>query len=184
MRKKITLEMKKKAVEIAIAGGDHLQYLKDCGSGNPSAAWYYIRSKLKETDPEAYEKLVQKMPAVEVTIDHTELMDDAQPGSVAAEPEAGEEAREAAAEAARVNVQEIRRRMENAPAEISGTDGQDDIEIVSINTCLGGFQTAGGRLCWYPKKEIAGNFVNLATGDWKRLMALIPKVMSVMKLEN
>ena len=183
MRKKITLEMKKKAVEIAIAGGDHLQYLKDCGSGNPSAAWFYIRKTLKESDPEAYEKLMRKAPAVDVTIDHEALMADAQPGSVVgAEPE--KETGRTVAETAMENVKEIRRRMENAPAEISGTDGQDDLEIIAINTCLGGFQTAGGRLCWYPKEEMGKHYVNLALGDWKRLMALIPKVMSVMKLEN
>lgn len=57
MRKKITLEQKKKAVEIAIGGGDPLEYLKDCGAGNPSASWWYIRKVLKEKEPEMYAKL-------------------------------------------------------------------------------------------------------------------------------
>ena len=57
MRKKITLEQKKKAVEIAIGGGDPLEYLKDCGAGNPSASWWYIRKMLKEKEPELYAKL-------------------------------------------------------------------------------------------------------------------------------
>ena len=55
--RKITLADKKKAVEIAISGGNPLPYLKGCGSKNPSAAWFAIKSTLKETDPETYGKL-------------------------------------------------------------------------------------------------------------------------------
>lgn len=58
MRGKITLEQKKKAVEIALEGGDPREYLKKCGSKNPDAHWYYIKNKLKETDPDTYYKLL------------------------------------------------------------------------------------------------------------------------------
>ena len=43
---RLTLEQKKKAVEIAGQGGDHLAYLKKCGAKNPSAAWVYIKKTL------------------------------------------------------------------------------------------------------------------------------------------
>ena len=55
--RKITLADKKKAVEIALEGGNPLVFLKECGSKNPSAAWYVIKQTLKETDPETYERL-------------------------------------------------------------------------------------------------------------------------------
>ena len=55
--KVITLEQKKQAVEIAISGGDPVDYLKKCGSKNASAHWFYIRKVLKEKDPEKYAKL-------------------------------------------------------------------------------------------------------------------------------
>ena len=55
--KVITLEQKKQAVEIAIHGGDPVDYLKKCGSKNASAHWFYIRKVLKEKDPEKYAKL-------------------------------------------------------------------------------------------------------------------------------
>lgn len=58
MKGKITLEQKKKAVEIALGGGDPRDYLKACGSKNPDAHWYYIKNKLKETDKKTYYKLV------------------------------------------------------------------------------------------------------------------------------
>lgn len=55
--KKVTLEQKKKAVEIAIGGGDPQKFLKECGSANPSAHWYYIKKTLKEKDPEKYAQI-------------------------------------------------------------------------------------------------------------------------------
>lgn len=46
-RNKLTLEQKKKAVEIAKNGGDPLKYLEKCGSKNPSAAWFYIKKTIE-----------------------------------------------------------------------------------------------------------------------------------------
>ena len=54
---KITLAQKKKAVDIAIGGGNPLNYLEECGSSNPSAHWHYIRKTLKEKDPEKYAQI-------------------------------------------------------------------------------------------------------------------------------
>lgn len=54
---KVTLEHKKKAVQIAIDGGDPLKYLKDHGAGNAPAMWYTIKQNLKETDPEKFSRL-------------------------------------------------------------------------------------------------------------------------------
>lgn len=54
---RITMEQKKKAVQIAIAGGDPRDFLKECGSKNPAIMWTTIRQALKKSDPEMYEKL-------------------------------------------------------------------------------------------------------------------------------
>ena len=54
---KVTLEHKKKAVEIALAGGDPLRYLSLHGAGTAPAMWYTIKQNLKETDPEKFNKL-------------------------------------------------------------------------------------------------------------------------------
>ena len=58
---KVTLESKKKAVEIALAGGDPLSYLRQCGAGDPTQMWYAIKQKLKESDLEIYEKLPKRI---------------------------------------------------------------------------------------------------------------------------
>lgn len=55
--RKITLEMKKKAVEIAISGGNPLDYLKSVGCKKPDGYWYTIKADLKKTDPETYAKI-------------------------------------------------------------------------------------------------------------------------------
>lgn len=49
------------AIRIALSGGNPLKYLEDCGSKNPSAAWYNIKQKIKENDPGTYEKLPKKI---------------------------------------------------------------------------------------------------------------------------
>ena len=56
-RGKLTLEQKKRAVQIALDGGDPLKYLKDHGAGNPAAMWYTIKQNVKDTDPETYRKI-------------------------------------------------------------------------------------------------------------------------------
>ena len=77
--KKVTLEQKKKAVEIAIGGGNPLQYLKQCGASAPAQMWYAIKQNLKKVDPARYEMLLKRVsekneaPKVNLTIDFEEL---------------------------------------------------------------------------------------------------------------
>ena len=66
LSRKITLEQKKKAVQIAIKGGDVLEYLRQLGSKNPSGLWWTIKNDVKAADPELYAKiprLNEKKPA-------------------------------------------------------------------------------------------------------------------------
>lgn len=57
MAKKLTLEQKKKAVQIAIDGGSPQAYLKECGCAVPDQTWWYIKKKLKEEKPDLYAKI-------------------------------------------------------------------------------------------------------------------------------
>ena len=54
---KLTLEMKKKAVEIAISGQNPLEYLKSCGCKAPDKMWYAIKQQLKTSKPDLYAKI-------------------------------------------------------------------------------------------------------------------------------
>ena len=64
IKMKLTLEHKKKAVEIALDGGSPIRYLESCGSANAGASWAYIKKCLQKKDPETYEKLPAKYKPV------------------------------------------------------------------------------------------------------------------------
>ena len=64
--RKLTLEDKKKAVEIAIEGGDPLRYLAEHGCANPAAMWYKIKADLKDVDPEKAAQLPKRIAANKV----------------------------------------------------------------------------------------------------------------------
>lgn len=56
--RKITLEQRKKAVDIALKGESPMKFLKECGAKNPTASWVYIKKILRETKPEIYAQLM------------------------------------------------------------------------------------------------------------------------------
>ena len=68
---KMTPENKEKAIEIAIAGGDYIKHLKECGAANPHASWSYIKQQLAREDPAKYDELMEalekKKPEVIIT---------------------------------------------------------------------------------------------------------------------
>ena len=58
---KMTPENKEKAIEIAIAGGDYIKHLKECGAANPHASWSYIKQQLAREDPAKYDELMEAL---------------------------------------------------------------------------------------------------------------------------
>lgn len=60
--KKLTLDQKKKAVKIAVDGGNPLDFLESLGLKNAAEAWSKIKSNLKEFDPDTYAKLPKRLP--------------------------------------------------------------------------------------------------------------------------
>lgn len=60
--KKLTLDQKKKAVQIAVDGGNPLDYLESLGIKNAAEAWSKIKNHVKEFDPVTYEKLPRRLP--------------------------------------------------------------------------------------------------------------------------
>ena len=48
IKMKLTLEHKKKAVEIALDGGSPIRYLESCGAANAGASWAYIKKCLQK----------------------------------------------------------------------------------------------------------------------------------------
>ena len=64
MNRTFTDEQREKAVQIAIAGGDPFEYLRECGSKGPTGLWQQIKKRLKEEDPDTYAMLPAKYKPV------------------------------------------------------------------------------------------------------------------------
>ena len=165
--RKITLEQKKKAVEIAISGGDPLEYLGECGSESPDKLWWYIKNCLKKSQPDLYaqipdgRKKAAEKPKAEKPKDEPKTLDGSELEPYQVDP-----------------VTEV------APPpkviedlEVNAVD--DDMEIYGLKTKIGDFQYAGGRLCWYKTEK---EMVSMPVEDWKKILAVLPRVMGVMKL--
>ena len=80
---KVTDAQKAKAVEIAIEGGDPIKFLDETGvTENAAGMWFTIKKKLKETDPDTYDRLpakykpVQKKEAPKEAAEETEAADE------------------------------------------------------------------------------------------------------------
>ena len=152
--RKLTLEDKKKAVQIAMEGGNPLKFLKDFGVGNPSATWLYIKKCLKARDPEQYEQMVKAMEPEEPAKDDKPVAKDEKP--VILKPEILEKIAEE-------------------------TVAEDDISVYGVHTAVGDFMAAGGKLCWYVGDP--NEAVNFPVEKWKSLMGVLPRVMKMMGLE-
>ena len=61
---RLTLDDKKKAVQIAVDGGNPLNFLRELGSSNPCDCWKKIKKGLEQADPELYAKLPERLPRV------------------------------------------------------------------------------------------------------------------------
>ena len=188
--RKLTLENKKKAVEIALGGGNPLDYLKACGAGNPSASWTYIKKCLKARDPEKYDRLTQETEEISAAVKSVTVTLVGQDAvnsyysdvSIVKRTDvtiSGEDLEKADEDPEKITVsaEELQR---VCPVSCSVTDDAD-ISVYGVHTKIGDFMTAGGKMCWYvgdPKEP-----VNLPVEEWKSLMRVLPRVMQVMGIE-
>ena len=195
--RKITLDQKKKAVEIAIGGGDPQKFLEECGSANPSAHWYYIKKTLKEKAPEKYAQIpgaADKKYEPKGDLKN-EAPDDALDGFEPFEMKDGRKrpVTTCCAPSTREGVEvpdELPEDVINAinepwrtmrsdePDRPHKVDLDDDFEIYGLKTKAGDFQTAAGNLCW----TFDGFQMNLPVDRWRKLIETVPKVLKVMKL--
>ena len=157
--KKIALADKKKAVEIAIGGGDPLEYLRKCGSKNPQALWYMIKKNLQEVEPDQYAKLLcaVKHGEEEHQCPDFEPKDAAE--NVEPKPLDGggweawpaQEPKDKKPEEKPETVRRVTIRAEDLIMKedppVAVHAAEDDFRIYGIKTKIGDFQAGGGRLC-------------------------------------
>lgn len=173
---KITLEQKKKAVQIALEGGDPLKYLTEHGSDDAAQMWYSIKKKLKETDPETYAKLPKRIdtkPAETVVKDGVEY----------------EKAEEPTLADAMTGMQDAADKFfglcggtAETPAEEEEDDDDDYITTAIRNKHFGEFyyDHDHGTIDW---RTPDGDEVSLPVFTWKELNSELPRIMKKLGVE-
>ena len=162
MEQKITKEMREEAVRIALKGGNYLKYLRECGSGNPSAHWALIKKKMMKNDPETYEKLA-KLTVRKKLVETPE--GEFTPATVKVDGPI------------RIETPEKIYDIPKPPKPAM------EYRVTGISTPIGDWQyfKKNGYLDWTPLDGCGTVSMNLA--EWKELLKVIPDVARVLGVE-
>ena len=171
--KKLTLESKKEAVRIALAGGNPLEFIRMCGISNAADAWRKIKEDLKEKDPKTWEKLPKRLP--------NPVMD--RKKEKTEEAPADEVTKAALEHPERPIVQiegpVIMKKIAEKPVNEVKPIRLKAFSISAIRTGLGEF--------YYDKKfnaidwrTIEGDEVSLSPAGWRELIDTMPDVLTVL----
>lgn len=203
MATRVSLEQKKKAVQIALDGGNPFDFLSDCGSKEPAGLWWTIKQNLKKVDPETYAKLPAMLPKKEpvkkagkkpvaraLTSEEHEELKGFEPEWVSEKPEDPQKTPETHKPEAvmEIKAQEIvtdltEQQMEslrNTPVfPMSFRVIPDEFSITGLKTEIGSFTKSSKTIIWYPEVAQA---VQLPADKWKSLVDILPKVMAAMNL--
>ena len=197
--KKITLEEKKKAVEIALSGGNPLEYLKSIGSANPSAAWYYIKKTLKEADPGKYDQLTAEKTeeekgmtccapstrkGVEVPDEwpEEEPVEDIPADALGRSAEILEKAQENPEVVLTIKREDLARALDETPhvSSITKPVNYDGFEVMALKSPDTGFRFTSdpryGTMTW---NTVSGDEVSLTAEEWHKLADELPKVLQI-----
>ena len=158
--RKLTLEDKKKSVQIALDGGNPLKFLKEAGAGNPSASWNYIKKILKEKDPEVYDRLTQD--AEEAAPDVPDVYDPAK------------------TEAHVTIRQEDLEKIEPVSSTVTKPVNYGGFDVMAVKSPETGFKFEHdpryGLMTW---RTIEGDEVTKTAEEWHRMAEELPKVLQI-----
>lgn len=169
---KLTIENKKRCVQLALNGKNPLEYIRSCGVKNAAEAWGKIKRDLKEVDPESFEKLPKRLPNPKkddgTLADAVQGMKDAADGFFNACQDMG------------LNVTQT----EETPKRRNHTLLRNSNYIVSaIRTDLGEFyyDKKFDRLDW---RTIEGEEISMSPAAWFRLYEMIPEIMGILEVDT
>jgi hypothetical protein len=171
--RKITLEQRKKAVDIALNGESPLKYLEGCGAKNPSASWVYIKKILRETKPEIYAQLMAlKEQPDEDTIPTADGLPFEKAAEISAEMGAVEAAKRAEKTAgSAVNYAEVIAVEEKINAD------ELTYQVTGLRTSCGEYSINGKEIFFtIPDDQEIGLPIEL----WKRIAKELPGVLKVL----
>ena len=179
-QKLLTDEQKQKAIEIGLEGGDPIKYLKGCGAANPWGNWGYIKMKLKEKDPEKYERLMKALGEKPATVERTEKL----PEEAQKKPEpkvivhhrkpVTPEHPERATDPENMTLEKA----EDSEATFSTREKKIlKFKVIGIETKQGKFQYdhASDQMRWMPRNSTV--VIMMQSADWKQLAEELPEIM-------
>lgn len=166
---KITKEQKQKAVDIALDGGNPVEFLKGCGSMAPDQMWTYIKKTLKAKEPEVYAKLLLKAVDKAPTVKFEDVKKDIM-------------------EIPQIKVDGPIRIEAKEPAQVEvltfGTPVPPPFEYktTGISTAVGDFQyfRKNGYLDW---TDLNGETVSMNLDEWREFMNIFPFVLKTLEVE-
>ena len=159
---KLTIENKKRSVQLALSGKNPLEYIRSCGVKNAAEAWGKIKRDLKEVDPETFEKLPKRLPNPKKEQD-VSLADAMQGMKEAVDDFVG------ACKDMGLNVEP----QEEKPKR--------NYTVSAIRTDLGEFyyDKKFDRMDW---RTLEGEEVSMSPAAWFRMYEMIPEVMGILEV--
>lgn len=190
---KISPEQKRKAIEIALEGGDPKPFLKECGSKNPDNLWYWMKNKLKIEEPETYEMLAKggrPKPIAGGEWEKMETPEGSLAGAMAGMKDATDEFFGKCKDMGlKLEKPEIDLKIKSE--DLAKTDYPDPVimdppfeyKVTGIETAVGDFQYSRryGYLDWTP--DGVSDTVSLKVEEWKELMRLLPLIAKELGVE-
>ena len=179
-RLKITLEQKKKAVEIAVKGGDVMAYLRECGSENPGVTWSNIYRTLEKVDPEAYDLITCRKKA---NVDKGMPKKDERPTVKISGPIVIE-----TPETNQVQVVETPEELDKATQQITQPVHYDGFAVKAISGEFGRYQCSNGYNnkadCVYIDYENhEGEEISMTVEQWRGFLAELHRAAMVLGVE-
>lgn len=166
---RITSAEKDQAVDIALHGGDPLEYLEVCGAPNPNILWGVIRKKLQMEHPEIYSYLPEKYKSKKKKI--VEI------------PEAPMPAEAPEAEPVCTEPDPVCQETEKPVAVITKPVTYDGLEVAAIrHPVLGEFyrDMKFGTVDW---RSPYGDEISIPIGDWLILTKEIRKILNTLGVD-
>ena len=179
--RKLTLENKKKAVEIALGGGNPLDYLKACGAGNPSASWTYIKKCLQAKDPEQYAQLMavpKKEKKAEPVADQLAGFEPYEPKKAAEVTFQGKVYEKA--EKAEQKAPKTEQKAEKTSGKRRKADQKQSFKIREAEGAVGIWTNKGTEIKFWKH----GSEISLTPVDWLALAAELPNVLKLFGMEG
>ena len=180
---RMTPENKAKAVDIAIAGGDYIAHLKECGAKNPHASWSYIKQQLSREDPAKYDELMEALAKAEPKVIITKQL----PLSARAVKEAKKEIYAALGVPEEAAIE----KPEEKP--ITKALVYDGLTVTAVTRHNFGIQLTGKNgekiaVVWPVEKEeervlFMKQITELKVEQWKQFMEIMPKAMRILGVD-